>query len=167
MSTVISTTQLASTTSDQNLLRVTFDYGQSYASEDLYLHVMGFSDNGSNSTPTSVLINNNSGNEGLTWSTTATMDDYDVTNLKDGSAMGTDRSWDTGYGVEFLNQGTGLTAEFDVDFSAYDYITVSFARSLGTTGFTLDNIKIEAVPEPSSVALLGLGSLALVTRRKR
>ena len=35
------------------------------------------------------------------------------------------------------------------------------------SGFTINSATVEVVPEPSSTALLGLGGLALLTRRKR
>ena len=165
-STFFDSSTLSTISSEYNRLRVTFDYTESYASEDVYLHVMGFVDNGSNATPSTLLVNN-VGTNGVTWSSNATMADYDVYRLTDGGDMGADRSWDLAYGVQFSDDGTELSADFGVDFSAYDYITVSFGRYLGGTGFSMDNIVIEAVPEPSALALLGLGSLALVTRRKR
>ena len=34
-------------------------------------------------------------------------------------------------------------------------------------GFTINSATVEVVPEPSSTALLGLGGLALLARRKR
>ena len=47
--------------------------------------------------------------------------------------------------------------------------SVNFYRggNWGGGGFTVDNISITAVPEPSSAALLGLGGLALILRRRK
>lgn len=41
------------------------------------------------------------------------------------------------------------------------------AYSQGNEGFTLNSVTIETVPEPSSAALLGLGGLALILRRRK
>jgi len=165
-STFYSASELSTISSEYTKLRVTFDYTESYATEDVYLHVMGFVDNGSNASPSTLLVNN-IGTNGLTWTASTTMADYDVYKLTDGADIGSDRSWNLSYGVQFADDGTGLSADFNVDFSTYDYITVSFGRYLGDSNFSMDNIVIEAVPEPSALALLGLGSLALVSRRKR
>ena len=46
--------------------------------------------------------------------------------------------------------------------------TIQFSdASTGLMSPFLDNISVVAVPEPSSTALLGLGGLALISRRKR
>ena len=48
------------------------------------------------------------------------------------------------------------------------YIRLSSVRENQTSfGGVMDDLSVTAIPEPSSVALLGLGCLALVTRRKR
>ena len=41
------------------------------------------------------------------------------------------------------------------------------AYSQGNEGFTLNSVTIETVPEPSSAALLGLGGLAFILRRRK
>ncbi|MEZ7957082.1 MAG: PEP-CTERM sorting domain-containing protein [Rubritalea sp.] len=50
-----------------------------------------------------------------------------------------------------------------------DYYLIQFAQEedglAGTT--SIDNFSITAVPEPSSTALLGLGGLALIMRRRK
>lgn len=51
-------------------------------------------------------------------------------------------------------------------------ITLQFVFATGafngsTAGGTVDNVSIEVIPEPSSFALLGLGSVALLGRRRR
>jgi len=50
-----------------------------------------------------------------------------------------------------------------------DYVALRFtsADATASEGFTFTNIDLTAVPEPSSAALLGLGGLALLARRKR
>lgn len=60
---------------------------------------------------------------------------------------------------------SGLT-----DVSDFDYLQVVFARDAGSgSGVTIDNLLLQtaSVPEPSSAALLGLGAVTLLMRRKR
>ena len=50
----------------------------------------------------------------------------------------------------------------------FTYINVGFARDAVTgSNVTIDNVNLTAVPEPSSAALLGLGGLSLIMRRRR
>ena len=46
-----------------------------------------------------------------------------------------------------------------------DFDKVSFVNEFGNTGYEIDNVAV--VPEPSSAALLGLGGLALILRRRK
>lgn len=50
-----------------------------------------------------------------------------------------------------------------------DTLDLTFTRSGGTAFYYVDDVNLEvtAVPEPSSAALLGLGGLALVLRRRK
>lgn len=71
----------------------------------------------------------------------------------------------------FSANGTDLTATFD--FTGQENIALVFANSSGTPEggemgtFNIDNISVDTVPEPSSAALLGLGGLALLVRRRK
>jgi hypothetical protein len=51
----------------------------------------------------------------------------------------------------------------------FEYYMVGFARDIGATPGTtsIDNLSFTSVPEPSSTALLGLGGLALILRRRK
>ncbi len=57
--------------------------------------------------------------------------------------------------------------------SAGDYLVLGWSTtnpdggSTGSDSFNVDNIVVSAVPEPSSAALLGLGGLALILRRRK
>ena len=65
-----------------------------------------------------------------------------------------------------LNGQTATTGTFAADFDlSRDFRFASFAQRNNRAQFT--NITISAIPEPSSTALLGLGGLALMLRRKR
>ena len=67
--------------------------------------------------------------------------------------------------TEARDSGSGAGAIFNIPS---DTLVISDATTVGNvqrvTGFTLE---FDQVPEPSSIALLGLGSLALLGRRKR
>ena len=65
-----------------------------------------------------------------------------------------ERSWTLNF------SGTGLTTA--------DSITIDLGRNSSTAGFTLlDDIALDAVPEPSSAVLIGLGGLSLIFRRRK
>ena len=67
--------------------------------------------------------------------------------------------------VTWYDRALGELASFDMNHRHDDFgsIYISSANSSGTIG----NLSLRQVPEPSSTALLGLGSLALAFRRKR
>ena len=60
-----------------------------------------------------------------------------------------------------------ISGSYFTDIDSLDLAVIEF-RSLGSkAGLGLDNLSITAVPEPSSTALLGLGGLALILRRRK
>jgi len=65
-----------------------------------------------------------------------------------------------------LNGQTATTGTFASEFDlSRDFRFASYAQRTSRAQYT--NITISAIPEPSSTALLGLGGLALMLRRKR
>ncbi|MEP2775098.1 MAG: PEP-CTERM sorting domain-containing protein [Luteolibacter sp.] len=63
--------------------------------------------------------------------------------------------------------------EFTVNFTAISTETTIWIRDISTAGTAdgndifLDDVSITAIPEPSAAALLGLGALSLVLRRRK
>jgi hypothetical protein len=73
----------------------------------------------------------------------------------------------TGAGSGTYSTTIDLASLGFTDVSDFDYLQVIFARdAVAGSGVTIDNLLL-TVPEPSSTALLGLGGLALMLRRKR
>jgi len=61
-----------------------------------------------------------------------------------------------------------VSADFDTGYQNIAVIfAVSYAQGNGATIVEIDNVAFATVPEPSSSALLGLGGLALILRRRK
>ena len=92
--------------------------------------------------------------------------------LRDGSydAFTTGLLDDTGANFD-LNLTNETLTDSDILPDFNDFLTggVGINGSIqgNEAGFTINSATVEVVPEPSSTALLGLGGLALLTRRKR
>ncbi|MFC5050439.1 PEP-CTERM sorting domain-containing protein [Rubritalea spongiae] len=82
----------------------------------------------------------------------------------------------SGFQNQAIAQDTFTNYSFDLTDSGFDVVTsVEFRIYLddragnqnSSSGTYIDNVVISAVPEPSSTALLGLGGLALILRRRK
>jgi len=172
---------------NEHMLNLSFNYSAWGAEpgsgvDDLYIHVWGFVD--VNSTASTVVADLNS-QEGNSWGalTPSEYDDFTRYNLKDGSVLAAGNSSNAGsraitmdnISLSVLNDGTQANANFLLESTGtlanYDYLAVSFTRNVADDSgeaFAIRDFTLQAaVPEPSSTALLGLGGLALMLRRKR
>ena len=159
---------IAPTVGSSPILRLSFDYNVG-AGNTVYVHLRGFDATGGT---TNWSINSGAQN-GNAWDTPTngvTYNLYDGLLLADsGSANegGADEAVSfTGSGSAFLEinlQGYAVN-----DVADYEYFMLGFAANVTDVNniSTISNMTL-AVPEPSSTALLGLGGLALMLRRKR
>lgn len=158
-------------------LELSFDYSMNDPAETLYVHLWGYVENATASTPTTGTMNLGASNGNAWESSGAAFDQYNL-GKADGAFSGT-----PGLGSDaavVLTGGSGsFTTVFDLGafttapdtVAAYDYIVLGFARNEpgdgSTSSLTLDNVSLAAVPEPSSFALLGLGCVLVRIRRRQ
>lgn len=131
----------------------------------------GYTGAANDSMTTSLMWGN--GTDTVTVSGLTNGETYTVTVWAGLSGVGTA---DTDVTVTGSNEGT-LTADLDAAYTANSVLTFTgtvaggqIALSAGPSGGTnhaWQGIRIETVPEPSSTALLGLGGLALILRRRK
>lgn len=162
--------QMVESTDSGSILKLSFDYNVG-AGNTIYVHLRGFDATAANP---SWSVN--------TWATVGNAWDTNVNgvtyNLHDGllsTDSGSTNSGDFGEAVSFTGNGTAV---LDIDLSGYavsdaadyEYLMLGFAVNVsnGANASTISNVNLSvAVPEPSSAALLGLGGLALILRRRR
>lgn len=96
-------------------------------------------------------------------------DELDPTKPVDPSLTLASLGGKTGADVLDLYNGSAGGAGFDLALSGFSFI--NYVRFDGQTGFSGGEIDavaaVTAVPEPASVALIGLGAAALITHRRR
>ncbi len=67
-------------------------------------------------------------------------------------------------GDGYINATAVLAADFNVSYPI-DTVRLGLGLSSAGGGANFDNVKLEVIPEPASLALLGLGGLAMLRRR--
>jgi len=159
---------IAPTVGSSPILRLSFDYNVG-AGNTVYVHLRGFDATGG-TTNWSINIGAQNGNA---WDTPTNGVTY---NLYDGLLLADSGSANNGGGdeaVSFTGSGSAFL-EINLkdylvnDVADYEYLMLGFAANVTDVNniSTISNMTL-AVPEPSSAALLGLGGLALMLRRKR
>ena len=87
-----------------------------------------------------------------------------------GSAGGVTSSTAPAAGHDYQSAGgqrqAGLWSTVDFVGLTVGTYTITLYDSAGTTGTVLDTETIQVIPEPATIALLGLGGLLLMRRRK-
>ena len=82
----------------------------------------------------------------------------------------------TVFASELVNNGSGLLTDFSVDLTAGEIAPELLGEQVAIRvlqdggqggGFNLDNARLSSVPEPTSLALLAVGGLLAVRRRRR
>ncbi len=170
---------------NENALNLSFNYSAWGAAagtgqDDLYIHVWGFKDISSTST---TVVADLVSQEGNSWGALSgsEYDDFTRYNLKDGSVLSVGSSSNAAsraitmdnISLSETNDGTQANASFRLNSTGtlanYDYLAVSFTRNVAGQsgeGFAIRDFNITAVPEPSSLTMLGLTLLGLSVRRR-
>ena len=107
----------------------------------------------------------------LTFSDLAASTVYDLSLIGGRATLGTDGSiaitTGTGSGGTLLNDGTQLDLSIISDGSGVIAFTFVDTNNNFNNSTVLNAMSITAVPEPSSAALLGLGGISLILRRRK
>ena len=160
--------QMIAPTTSGSKLSLSFDYN---VGSRIFVHLRGFDVTAAEPTWWITTWANN----GNAWNNSSNGDTY---NLHDGLLLpdsGNANNGDAGEAVSFTGSGTA-SLEIDIsghtvsDIADYEYIMLGFGVSASgeNTTSTISNLNLSvAVPEPSSTALIGIGTLGFLLRRRR
>jgi hypothetical protein len=164
------TARIISNTSSGSILRFSFDYNVTQGSPSLYFHLKGIDETGASPNWEQQLLGRSGAAYHAELNNTETYNLFDGTNPVD---TGLGSVWGYNGGLTNLTGSGTISGEINLsgyalsDLSDYEYLAVAFAFDFDEAAtIEISNFSV-AVPEPSSTALLGLGGLALMLRRKR
>ncbi|BDS06886.1 hypothetical protein NT6N_19260 [Oceaniferula spumae] len=136
------------------LISATLDLRLDQASQFISLELYGWNDG---QTGVSLSLGGSTSGNADSWNTTSLGDATEIFDVElDTTTVG---AWET-VNIGTADLGTGF------DHYAWRLGIVGAADAAGDS-FAFDNLVVTAVPEPSTTALLGLGGLALILRRRK
>jgi len=172
------TARIINNTASGSTISFSFDYNVTAGTPSLYFHLKGVDVTGASPVWEQQLLGRG-GAAFVTDSVDLAANNTDTYNLFNGNLSDGGSAGDTYGGGNTNLTGTGtISGTIDLsgytsggrtgDLSDYDYLAAAFAFDFDEAAtIEISNFSVTAVPEPSSTALLGLGGLALVIRRKR
>lgn len=161
-------------------LTLSVDFTTADASENLYVHIRGFI-LGSDPAGNLSMVNGGATN-GNAWNNAFGHSDWTIYNLNSGQLNNHFSNFSSASWAQRLTDGVAGTHNFSQTYdmssyaaaanniAAFDYVGIYITRNhIGTSpSVSIDSISlVAAVPEPSSVAVLGIGIAAVLFRRKR
>jgi len=167
------TAKIISNTSSGSILRFSFDYNVTAGSPSLYFHLKGIDETGASPNWEQQLLGRSGAAFHSELNNTETYNLFDGNTSVGGNTSGGNTWAYNGGQLNLTGSGT-ISGEINLsthgtytDLSEYEYLAVAFAFDFDEAAtIEISNFSV-AVPEPSSTALLGLGGLALMLRRKR
>ena len=167
------TARIINNTASGSILRFSFDYDVTLGSPSVYFHLKGVDVTGASPVWEQQLLGRGGAAFHSEVNNTETYNLFTGLDNAGGNTSGSNAWAYNGGNTNLTGMGT-ISGEINLathgtytDLSDYEYLAVAFAfdfdeaATVEISNFTL------AVPEPSSTALLGLGGLALMLRRKR
>ena len=171
-----------SSITDTSLNKLTLDvnFTTANASENLFVHIRGYTLTGAPPAGTQSMVNGGATN-GNAWNDANSYADWTIYNLNSGQLNNHNSDFSTAASAVKLTDGVAgahsFSQTFDMsgyaaaadDIAGFDYLGVYITRDhTGTSpSVSIQDFTLTAVPEPSSAALLGLGGLALILRRRK
>jgi len=169
----------AFTDTSLNQLQLDVNFTTANASETLYLHLRGYILGTVPGSPVS--INNNAATNGNSWNDAHANTDWTIYNLHSGQLNNHPSDYSNAGAAYQMSDGTAgahaLSDTFDMsgyateanNIANFDYLGIIITRdALGTSpSVSIQDFSLTAVPEPGSLALLGLGGMLIARRRRK